>query len=325
VEEFQPVAGPTPGGRSLNGPDGAPAGRGALLLCAFDHRDYFEQMIDGRGGGDLSRFATIATAKELVLEACLLVRKRTAPAARDGLGIFVDEQYGAHVALRARAERLVLAMPAERSRAGEFLCEFGERFAGHLDTFDPQLVKVLVRHNPEDDAALLNRQTARLRALSDWCRTAGRQLLFELLVPALPEQQAPDYVDRQRLPLTLRALDQLIAGGIRPAVWKLEAPSRSGDFARLLSACRAADPDVRVVVLGGGADVDATVTGIDHSAAAGYDGFAVGRTIWAGPLDAWLSGGMSRDHAIAEMASTYEACIAAYLGGVARRPAEVPA
>jgi myo-inositol catabolism protein IolC len=309
----------------MNDPDGAPTARSALLLCAFDHRDYFEQMIDEQGAADLSPFATIATAKELVLEACLVVRDRTAPDARENLGIFVDEQYGAHVALRARAERLVLAMPAERSGAGEFSCEFGDRFAGHLDTFDPQLVKVLVRHNPEDDAALLNRQAARLRALSDWCRATSRRLLFELLVPALPGEQADDFVERLRVPLTLRALDQLIAAGIRPAVWKLEAPSRADEFARLLSVCRAADPDVRVVVLGGGADVDATVSGIARSAAVGYDGFAVGRTIWAGPLAAWMSGATSRDEAIAEMAGTYEACIAAYVSGVARRPAEVPA
>lgn len=108
-------------------------GRGTLLLCAFDHRDFFERLAAEHAGPALSRFATVAGAKELVLEAALAVRDRAPAEQRDGLGVFVDEQYGAHVALRARTEGLVLAMPAERSGAPEFQCEFGDRFAAHIE------------------------------------------------------------------------------------------------------------------------------------------------------------------------------------------------
>jgi myo-inositol catabolism protein IolC len=300
-------------------------GRGALLLCAFDHRDHFERMAAEHATAAHSPFATVALAKELVFEAALAVRDRTPAALRTGLGIFVDEQFGAHVAVRARAEGLVLAMPAERSSAPEFTCEFGERFAEHIETFDPHLVKVLVRHNPDDEPERLARQAGRLRELSDWCLEADRQLLLELLVPALPEQQALDYVARQRLPLTFRALEHLVKEGVRPAVWKVEAPADPADLPRLLAACRATDPDVRVVLLGGGAAVEATVVGIAASAAAGYDGFAVGRTIWADPLVGWLAGRSSRKETVARMAARYEACIAAYHGGAVRGPVGVPA
>jgi 5-dehydro-2-deoxygluconokinase len=81
---------------------------------------------------------------------------------------------------------------------------------------------------------------------------------------------------------------------------------------------------VRVVVLGGGAAVDAILEGITASAAAGYDGFAVGRTIWAGPLAAWLAGKSTREQAVADMAARYAACIAAYRSA-ATRHAVVPA
>jgi myo-inositol catabolism protein IolC len=300
-------------------------GRGALLLCAFDHRDYFERMAAEHATAAFSPFATVALAKELVFEAALAVRKRTPAGLRDGLGIFVDEQFGAHLAVRARAGGLVLAMPAERSGVREFSCEFGERFAEHIETFDPHLVKALVRHNPDDDPELLARQATRLRELSDWCRAAGRQLLVELLVPPLPEQRTPDFAARHRLPLTTRALEHLGKEGIRPAVWKVEAPADPADFPVLLEACRATDPDVRVVVLGGGAAVDTTVVGIAASAAAGYDGFAVGRTIWAEPLVAWLTGRSPRQDAVTEMAANYEACVAAYHGGAARGALGVPA
>jgi myo-inositol catabolism protein IolC len=296
-----------------------------LLLCAFDHRDHFERLVAEHAAPSQNRFATVASAKELVFEATLAVRDRTPVDQREGIGVFVDEQYGAHVALRARAEGVVLAMPAERSRAGEFECEFGDRFGAHIESFAPDLVKVLVRHNPEDDAALLARQADRLRELSDWCRSTGRQLLLELLVPALPHQDGAGYVENRRVPLTLRALADLAADGVRPAVWKLEAPVEPDDSARLLDVCRAADADVRVVILGGGAALADTATAIAASAAAGFDGFAVGRTIWAAPLAAWLSRAAGRDETISAMADRYESCIAAYHEGLARRPAGVPA
>lgn len=300
-----------------------PDGRGTLLLCAFDHRDAFERLVDEHAGSDLSRFATVALAKELVLEAALAVCDRIPAGQRDDLGIFVDEQYGAQVALRARAERLILAMPAERSGAPEFSFEFGSRFAAHVHAFEPHLVKVLVRHNPDHDPAMLARQATRLADLSDWCRATGRQLLVELLVPPLHGQDAVDHVRTRRVELTLRALSDLVAAGVRPDVWKLEAPSDATDYARLLEACRATDPDVRVVVLGGGASPEETVESIAASAAAGFDGFAVGRTIWARPLAAWLSGAAGREETIAAMADVYESCVAAYRDGVARRRVEV--
>jgi myo-inositol catabolism protein IolC len=106
-------------------------------------------------------------------------------------------------------------------------------------------------------------------------------------------------------------------------VWKLEAPAAPADHGRLLDLCRAVDPTVRVVVLGGGAALSDTVAAIADSAAAGFDGFAVGRTIWAEPLAAWFSGTADRQETIETMARLYDRCIAAYREGVARRPAEV--
>ena len=46
-----------------------------------------------------------------------------------------------------------------------------------------------MRYNPEADAALNKRQTARLTQLSDYCRRAGQKFMFELLVPATDSQK----------------------------------------------------------------------------------------------------------------------------------------
>ena len=45
-----------------------------------------------------------------------------------------------------------------------------------------------MRYNPEGDGAMNARQAVRLKQLSDWLHHTGRQFLFELLVPAEPQQ-----------------------------------------------------------------------------------------------------------------------------------------
>ena len=61
-----------------------------------------------------------------------------------------------------------------------------EDFGAHVERFDPDYVKVLVRCNPDGDDALNARQAQRLERLATWLHARDRKLLFELLVPALP-------------------------------------------------------------------------------------------------------------------------------------------
>ena len=78
--------------------------------------------------------------------------------------------------------------PAEKSGQDEFDFEYGEDFAEHIEAFHPTFCKVLVRYNPEGDAALNRRQAARLKTAvrlparrraaagscsSCWCRREG--------------------------------------------------------------------------------------------------------------------------------------------------------
>ena len=80
------------------------------------------------------------------------------------------------------------ALSTEKSGSNEFEFEYGSAFAEHIEAFGPTFAKVLVRYNPEDDAALNRRQTARLKQLSDYCRAADQRFMFELLVPATKAQ-----------------------------------------------------------------------------------------------------------------------------------------
>ena len=59
-------------------------------------------------------------------------------------------------------------MPVEKSGQNEFDFEYGDDFGAHIEKFDPDFSKVLVRYNPDDDAEMNERQLARLKRLADW-------------------------------------------------------------------------------------------------------------------------------------------------------------
>ena len=104
---------------------------------------------------------------------------------KEKAGILVDEQFGAAILRDAAKHGYSTSCPAEKSGQDEFDFEYGEDFAKHIEAFKPTFCKVLVRYNPEGDAALNQRQAARLKRLSDYLHAKGQSMfMFELLVPA---------------------------------------------------------------------------------------------------------------------------------------------
>ncbi len=59
-------------------------------------------------------------------------------------------------------------MPVEKSGQNEFDFEYGDDFGAHIEKFDPDFSKVLVRYNPDDDTEMNERQLERLKRLADW-------------------------------------------------------------------------------------------------------------------------------------------------------------
>jgi myo-inositol catabolism protein IolC len=106
--------------------------------------------------------------------------------------LLVDEEFGAEIARSARRDAFTLAMPVERSGQDEFDFEFGEKLGEHVEAFDPDFAKVLVRYNPDGDAELNRRQGGRLARLSGWLRANDRKFLFELLVADQRERVGRD-------------------------------------------------------------------------------------------------------------------------------------
>jgi myo-inositol catabolism protein IolC len=213
-----------------------------LYLLAFDHRSSFSKDLFGATEPLTPEVkANVSDTKELIFEAFEQAIARGAP--RRHAGALVDEQFGAAVARRVKSSGALLAMPVERSGQPEFQLEYGEEFGRHIEAFDPDLSKVLVRYNPEGDRELNRRQTARLARLSDWLHARQRKLLFELLVPATPAQLTrcggQERYDRElRASLVVEVLRELQRGGVEPDIWKVEGLETPADCARVVEQAR---------------------------------------------------------------------------------------
>jgi myo-inositol catabolism protein IolC len=292
-----------------------------LYMLAFDHRGSFQRDLLGLDGElDAAGVARVAEAKQILYHGFVLALEDSVDPL--GAGILVDEQFGASIAQAARAADVALAMPVEKSGQAEFDFEFGPDFGRHIEDFDPTFAKVLVRYNPDGDAALNRRQAERLRHLSDWLHARERKFLFELLVPATPAQLDrvrgnSDLYDAAIRPgLVVEAIRELQRAGVEPDIWKIEGLDRREDCERVAAEARSGGRDgVACIVLGRGADAARVLHWLRQGAGVpGYVGFAVGRTLWWNELSGFVAGRLERDEAARRVAGNYERMVAAYVG-----------
>ncbi|MGH7918765.1 MAG: 2-deoxy-5-keto-D-gluconate 6-phosphate aldolase domain-containing protein [Candidatus Dormibacteraceae bacterium] len=292
-----------------------------LYLLAFDHRASFSSGLFGIPGEPLpDQLAGIMISKQIIFEGLQRALPHLKKVPRHVPGLLVDEQYGSEVARRARIEGLTLAMPVEKSGQEEFDFDYGEGYQTHVEQFNPTFSKVLVRYNPDGDRDLNRRQLARLAQLSNWLHGQDRKFLFELLVPATRAQLAQvdgssDRYDLELRPdLVVRTIQECQVGEVEPDIWKIEGLERSEDCARVAGAARAGGRDeVCCVVLGRGADEQKVVHWLREGAKVpGFQGFAVGRTIWWDALKAWVAGDLDRSAAAERVSANYRRMVAAY-------------
>jgi myo-inositol catabolism protein IolC len=256
---------------------------------------------------------TIADAKHLIFEGLLKATEEGVDP--HATGCLVDEQFGApkRIPEETKDRGLLLAMPVEKSGQNEFDFEYGEDFGAHIETFDPDFSKVLVRYNPEGDEGMNQRQSERLKRLADWLHEHDRKFLFELLVPAEPDQLESVGGDEERYDRELRpelmrhAILDLQDAGIEADIWKIEGIDSQEDCKRISETARRDGRDgVICVVLGRGAN-DAKVEHWLRTGAPveGYAGFAIGRTIWWDALKGFLDGDIERGEAVEQIAKKY--------------------
>jgi myo-inositol catabolism protein IolC len=292
---------------------------GKLYFLAFDHRGSFQKKMFGIEGDPTDEETRkIADTKHLIYEGMVkAVERGVDPGAA---GVLVDEQFGGEIPAQAKQSGLVLAMPVEKSGQEEFDFDYGEQFGEHIERFDPDFSKVLVRYNPDGDAEMNARQTARLKRLSDWLHDHDRKFLFELLVPATEAQLESvggdtDRFDAELRPdLMIRTIAAFQDAGVEADVWKIEGVDDRSDCERIVDQARSGGRDgVVCVVLGRGASIEKVDQWLRSGAPVdGYVGFAIGRSIWWDALKAFLDGSLEREQAAEQIAGHYLRFIQVY-------------
>ena len=290
-----------------------------LYLLPFDHRhSYVTGMFHYEPPLTAEQHRNVADSKRVIYEGFTQAVGADVP--RQSAGILVDEKFGADILRDANAAGYVTALSTEKSGSDEFEFEYGRAFAEHIEAFDPTFAKVLVRYNPEGDAALNHRQAERLKQLSDYCRRANRRFMFELLVPATKTQMDRVHSDkhqydlRMRPELMLRSMRDLQDVGVEPDVWKIEGLGQREDCERIVDAAqRDGRRDVACIVLGRGADQDKVVHWLETAAGVlGFIGFAIGRTTFWDAVADYVGGSATRGAAASRIAERFRKWVAIF-------------
>jgi myo-inositol catabolism protein IolC len=275
-----------------------------VYIFAMDQRASLLEHKFGQRSGEPSDdeiAKRVREGKRLIFEGLLAALHEGAP--RERAAVLVDELYGADIARQAKELGIRLAMPIERSGRDWFELEYGEAWMAHVDEFDPDWVKVLVRDNPDLDPTRRRQQAERLAEVAEELHEAGRPYLVELLVPPTDAQRAAgDAYDSDIRPgLVVDVIRYLQDHGVEADLWKLEGLDRRADAERVVEAARRGGRDhVQCILLGR----DAPQRQLDHwlevaAPVEGFVGFAIGRSNWEAALDGVVTSdadpGMARE------------------------------
>ncbi len=268
-----------------------------LTVLAMDHRSQFEALC-AQTGADLAR---VNDFKALALQA---VDRLAHGDAR--FGLLLDGRYGMR-GLEAAADR-----PYWIGRPIEIPGSCPVQFEGAADVATELLqwpvnhvVKCLVFYHPDDGAQLRARQERQLLRLQD----AARRTRHELLIEIIAARELP--VDDSTVS---RVMQRFYDIGLKPDWWKLEPADDASTWATIQRVIETNDPRCRGVLLLGLSAPESELIA-SFQAAAGNSvvkGFAVGRTIFAEPAEAWLAGRIDDATAVQLLASRFKVLVDAW-------------
>jgi myo-inositol catabolism protein IolC len=285
----------------------------ATFILAVDHRNSLRGWLKSLGVEPTDVDPTAKHLKRLCVNALEQARTELEPTERPML--LLDEEYGVEAIPAAKHAGLPFVIPAERSGQDEFQFEHGDRFADAIDSANPDAVKALVRYNVAGDAALNARQCERLNQLQSYLHGSSRTFMLEVLVPPTEAQAAAHgarFDEDIRPELTVQAIDELAASGMRPDWWKLEG-NNDRAAAASVAAAGSATAELGCLVLGRGQDRDSVVHWVQVAASVdGFVGFAVGRTLWMDAFAAFVNKELDEQEVVSRIATSYLDIAAAY-------------
>lgn len=262
-----------------------------MRVFAFDHRAQFEEMADAAGVGH----DRIGTFKQL----CLTATRKVADG-RGGYGILCDSRLGQDALFEAADAGLWIARPVELPGSHPLAVEpeIGPDFGGLNEWPVNHVVKVLCFYHPEEDDTIKRDQEETVQRLF----AASRRNNLEFLLEVIPSRVAACSDDT-----TAKIIQRFYDIGVYPDWWKLEPMKNDAAWQVTCATIRQNDRFCRgVVVLG--LNAPAAHLAASFQAAAKHDlvrGFAVGRTIFADTARKWLSGALTDQQAVDEMAEKF--------------------
>ena len=263
-----------------------------LMALAIDHRAQFEALAE-RHGAPRSR---IGEFKLLAVDAAQRVAR-----GRPGFGVLLDSTYGQNALYKAAKAGLWIGRPVEKPGSRPLDLE-----PMHLAEWPvTHTVKCLCFYHPGDNEELKARQERELARVHDAARSAGRELLIEIIAG----RHGPLGDDT-----VASVLQQLYALGIKPDWWKLEPQKSAPAWRAIEEVISMNDPYCRGVVLLGLEAPESELISAFRAASGAklVKGFAVGRTIFADAADQWLSGKMTDEEAVADIAAKFERLVSAW-------------
>jgi len=263
-----------------------------LCVFAFDHRKQLFDMAR-EVGGDESR---IPQLKLLLLEAARQAAQEAG--LQHNSGILADTTYGQDALNAITGEGWWIGRPIEMPGSRPLRLEHGDIGSQLINWPLEHVVKCLVFYHPCDARELREEQEALIREVYDACNQSGHELLLELILP----HDNPDR-DEQHYAQIIERFYQL---GIKPDWWKLPSlkPAAWKNVSHLIDVF---DPLCRGIVILG---LDAPEAELKQGFADAADipwvkGFAVGRTIFAAPSQAWLAGNYNDNQLISQVKKNY--------------------
>jgi 5-dehydro-2-deoxygluconokinase len=275
------------------------ARRDEVFAFAFDHRNPFFDLAQRAGASE----ARIPALKKLLVEA--VAETDAAQGLGGKTGILCDDRYGQDALNAATGRGWWIGRPVELPGSNPLQFDRGRSIGTTLIGWPAEhVVKCLVQYHPDDPVLHRLEQEAQIRALYEAVQASGHELMLEIIPPRhMPREGDTVY----------RALKRLYNLGIYPEWWKLEpmAPSQWQAIDGLIAE---RDPHCRgVLLLGQAAGIEALAQGFrDARASRSCNGFAVGRTIFNEPAEAWLAGTIDEAELKKRVRANYEALIAAW-------------